>query len=317
MKTIELYLRVSDYRAWLDCRRKFYLTKVYGIQEDTDLTRVRPPGNADIGSIVDHGLNALFNDQGRVDLWGAHNVPVGAVNSQWAKEWGNAVELSSIMLDGFEEWWAEQEESATLETRGIQVEVEHRFGPFYVGPGRSYEVYVTLIGHIDYEAYDHKFNTLAANDFKTVATLGQHLKQVDVQMNIYALLLAYSRNEHVGIARHIQLRRVKRTARATPPFYGKRTIVINHAQLARAEILLIHALRDMVQLYPWNAEHADDARYYPSPTGECNWKCNVKSLCDMMDDGSDWDSIAVNAYNLSEEAPVLLRPRFQLDKEEV
>lgn len=317
MKPIELYMRVSDLRAWLDCRRRFYLQNVYGASEANSTAGVNPPGNADIGTLVDYGLNFLFEAKVRPSLSFAPNVPQNMPTDELAIEWSKAIDLADIMLDGFEEWWSEQPESAQLRTIGTQVEVSHRFGPFVVTPPGGiipHHAYVTIVGHLDLEAHDHKYDCLSVNDFKTVATLMQGPRQIDWQLNMYALLLSKVRGKPVGSARHIQLRRVKRTSRANPPFYGIKELVLGELQHQRAELLLRNMISDILSLTPWLSETPED-NFYPSPSGECGWKCRVESICAMMDDDSDWESVAESGFNILDEVPITIRPTYQADKE--
>ena len=92
------------------------------------------------------------------------------------------------------------------------------------------------------------------------------------------------------------LKKVKRTARATPPFYEDITIRHNKYALRSFWEQLQGVLHDMVTTRNALLTGGDPmALAYPNPTRDCTWQCPFINVCPMFDDGSDVES-AINDH---------------------
>jgi hypothetical protein len=94
------------------------------------------------------------------------------------------------------------------------------------------------------------------------------------------------------------LRRVKRTARARPPFYARETVQFNDTQLrnfyrhVHAVIQEICAIETRLAAVenggaPNPAVRVGDVHHDlcpPFPRADCAWSCDYRHLCPMMDD---------------------------------
>lgn len=89
------------------------------------------------------------------------------------------------------------------------------------------------------------------------------------------------------------LRKVKRTAKATPPFYGRHEVCFNEEQLTNAWTHTALVLDRMVEALQTveKGEMYHHIAMYPNPTRDCIWDCSFLPLCPMMDDSSDWKGV--------------------------
>lgn len=86
------------------------------------------------------------------------------------------------------------------------------------------------------------------------------------------------------------LRKVKRTARATPPFYEQIHIRFNPFAMRSFWTRIHGSIIDMLRVHDALGRGADPlAVAYPSPSRDCRWKCPFVSICPMFDDGSAVD----------------------------
>jgi hypothetical protein len=97
------------------------------------------------------------------------------------------------------------------------------------------------------------------------------------------------------------LKKVKRTARATPPFY--RDVYVHHNDFTlrsfwfqlQGVLAAILGVKDALDAGGDPMVHA-----YPSPTRDCSWKCPAFHLCPMFDDGSDVEAALSDQFEVSD-----------------
>ena len=93
------------------------------------------------------------------------------------------------------------------------------------------------------------------------------------------------------------LKKVKRTAKAAPPFYQEMTVRHNIYGLRSFWAQLQGVLRDMLATRTALLAGGDHQVYaYPNPTTECRWKCPFFTICPMFDDGSDVEAVINDDY---------------------
>jgi hypothetical protein len=101
------------------------------------------------------------------------------------------------------------------------------------------------------------------------------------------------------------LRKVKRTARAKPPFFERIEVRHNEHELDAYRRRLLGVARD-VQRAGSELTAGEDPMsvVYPNPTRTCSWDCDFFVICPMFDDGSRVDDAIASLY---EEADPLTR----------
>jgi hypothetical protein len=83
------------------------------------------------------------------------------------------------------------------------------------------------------------------------------------------------------------LKKVKRTAKATPPFYDQIEVRHNIFTMRSFWNRIHGVITDLMR----TRKALDDGEAaslvaYPSPSRDCKWKCQFFSICTMFDDGS-------------------------------
>lgn len=214
-------------------------------------------------------------------------------------------DLAHAMLEGYFEWLAE-----TAADQGIDVvapETKLEVNPNF--PGHDD---VRLLGKIDVRA-TRTFGADVARlvvDHKTVGDLTNPAKMLafDEQMLHYHLLeyLDLLNNgvpgEEAEVIRtdgalYNMLRKVKRTATANPPFYGRVEVRHNIETLRSYWSRVLGELEEIQALEAKLAANADPRQVaYPTPTKDCSWDCDFYHVCTMFDDGSRAEDMLVSTY---------------------
>jgi hypothetical protein len=185
------------------------------------------------------------------------------------KDFESEVELCRIMIDGYMQWIEE------------------------TGADADYEVVLPSETAITYE--------FRAGDYKTgdFGDLRAQLRQSD-QMLRYEIL----RRSKMPEARSDgmlfnMLRRVKRTAKAKPPFYDRMLVNFNQHQIESAWVrtmAVINDIREVEQRLLAGEDHRTVV--YPRWTRDCSWKCEFASICPLFDDGSRVDAMIDSYYEV-------------------
>ena len=151
---------------------------------------------------------------------------------------------------------------------------------------------VELQGKLDMRVRRKSDGVRMFRDWKTVGgslTDYANLLPMNEQILTYMLLETMQEDEsHRSEGGLFTLfRKVKRTARAVPPFYSQ--IEVRHNIFAlrsfwdRIHGTITDIMRTRTAL---DAGESHQFVAYPSPTRDCKWKCQFVSICTMFDDGS-------------------------------
>lgn len=214
-----LVLRQSDLKLWLTDRRDFYFRVFENLEP-----KERRVGVADIGTYTHEALKAHYlNSMDPIMAIAKLADEQSALFPLLADKLAAAAEFAQIIVTGYFEWLAE-----TGQDHGMRLmNVEDRLTAF-IGVYDSIEVYVT--GQPDIVMQDD-FDMIWIIDHKTVDSFEQitAVLDVDFQGQTYDFILRANGINSVGF-RHNQLRRVKRTARAVPPFYNRTEVTFNDHQ---------------------------------------------------------------------------------------
>lgn len=257
----QLVVRQSSIGTYLNCPRSWYLQYVRSglglekIEEDVS-------SNADIGTKVHKRLEAHYKDQPE---------PVF--------EPGDETLLSKLMVDGYVQWVADT--GADFGER--QEFIERRISL----PILDMDIEVSC--QLDRLVFDEITEEYIVDDFKTVGALGVSMLEVNQQLLTYVLAVEAS-GFPCRRGRITQLKRSKRTAKATPPFYERFEIYVtdemkkNHLLHLRATLRKMVRDLDLLSTGAWHQEIV-----YPNPSRDCSWRCPFVSVCPSMDDGSDWE----------------------------
>jgi hypothetical protein len=208
-------------------------------------------------------------------------------------------EMATLVVQGYIQWLEEDGADAHLTFISAEEELSVRF-PAQNVQDLSTEGEVRLLGKLDARFLDQRTAARVFMDHKSVQNFSDREKWVhlDTQFLFYGLIeyldiLERSADDQAstdwtdgGIVN--MLRRSKRTARATPPFYKR--LEVRHS---------IHELRnffsrtagEITRILQATAALESGVDHHlvcaPNPTRDCAWDCPYMQLCSIVDDGSD------------------------------
>lgn len=289
----------SEVKTWKRCRRKWYLGQHRG------LAPVRgddPTGPARLGTIVHDALEAIYAGEITPDEVARRvRVKVEEDLAAWpdkAEKIEKNGELAAIMVEGYVEWLADEGADEDLDVLGAEEVV-------------SYETDldghpITLRSKLDLRVRRRSDGARLFLDHKTVATFEEKIRllHMDEQMKWYALLdfLTRDEGERTDGALYNMLRKVKRSARAKPPFYMREeqrfSVNVLRSYYAQTLAEIGDILEAEAQL---EAGRDPNVIFRPNVTRDCSWDCPFVPVCPMLDDSrSHAESVIRSAYSESD-----------------
>lgn len=288
----------SEIQTWKDCRRRWWLTyyRELGIKRSED----KPVGARQLGTRIHIALCELY-EKGR--------NPLDVINEVYAEdeklfaEFPDKItdmrkeqDLAKAMLEGYIEWVAEEAADDGIELVAAETVIEVPSGVKGV----------TLRGKLDQRVVRKVDGARLFLDHKTVGDLTTpvRLLPLDEQMKFYHLLEKLDSMYKTGGdpqwrtdgGLYNMLRKVKRTATAKPPFYGRAEVHHNEAIL-RNTWIRVHKILEELVITRQALDDGADHQYMcpPRPSKDCTWKCDFFAVCPMFDDGSNIDGL-LNEY---------------------
>jgi hypothetical protein len=241
------------------------------------------PSLPDIGVLVHAGLEQYYGQTGNDPLEYVANRGRELIeaNPEYADQIFKDVEWALVMLQGyFDDWLPESGEDVGLEFVGAEIKTEAVVGPFI------------LRGKIDGRVRRERDGALLQLENKTVGDLVSLPKwaQSAPQYLTYDLLAYLTRPDGVptdGVLLNM-LRRVKRTARAKPPFYGRHEVRHNVAELENHYHHIIGiGLQIQAARQRLDAGESHHVVCPPSASRNHGYSCSCSGITTMFDDGSD------------------------------
>jgi len=286
----------SELKTWRECKRKWWLGTFRRLQLRPEF---ESQGAASVGTLVHAGMEARYSGlDWREPLSGAESAAVEmweeADPERLAKFRKNHV-LATIMLEGYDEWLAEEGADQFIKVIAPEQTV---MVPFAKILGRQ----TGLLGKLDQLIEDSYDESLGFIDFKTVQSVKVIPKKAprDEQFLHYSLLLRTAepdRRPMGGIWR--MLRKVKRTASATPPFYDEYRYRFNKHQLNAYFTRVHHLIGEILAAEAELQKGADPLVIMPpTPNESCDWKCEFKDVCPMFDNGDRVEDYVEEWYTL-------------------
>lgn len=272
----------SEIQTFKSCRRNWWLTYY---------RRLKPKhreytGALALGSRIHAALDEYYANG--VNLLDAHSALVLKDRAVLENDYldtsslDNEAELGRIMLEGYLQWVEENGIDNELEIISTE---EIITAPLFNGE-------VELQGKLDMRVRRKIDGARMFRDFKTVGgSLSDfaNLAHMNEQVLTYMLLesLKHGESSRSDGAIFTMLKKVKRTAKSTPPYYDQ--IEVRHNVFTmRSFWNRIHGtLEDMMRVRKALDSGANTAYVaYPTPTRDCKWKCQFFTICTLMDDGS-------------------------------
>lgn len=272
----------SEIQTFKDCRRRWWLTYYRRLKpRQTEYT-----GALALGSRIHAALDDYYANG--TPLLQSHEKLVEADRQILLDDYRDITtlegeaELGRIMLEGYLEWVEENGIDAELEIVSTE---ETIIAPLFNGE-------VELQGKLDMRVRRKADGVRMFRDFKTVGgSLSDfaNLANMNEQILTYMLLEATKTDEKERSDGGIftMLKKVKRTAKATPPFYDQIEVRHNVFTLRSFWNRIHGTITDLMRVrkaLDAGEDHAFHA--YPSPSRDCKWKCQFYTVCTLIDDGS-------------------------------
>lgn len=258
--------------------------------------------NLVVGNLVHKGMEDHYNGgdimENILQIEQEH-AAIGLLNTEVPYEPDANIELSKLMLEGYLEWVEESGVDANLIVTGVEEPLEVSLGEI---AGRE----VILHGRVDARFLDPDGNTLLL-DHKTTSNFGDLVDRrlrLNEQLLTYALLLRLSKGEEVHGAALNMLRKVKRSARAKPPFYSREFVYFNVEQIRNHYKHVVSVIEDILRLEDQLKEDSSltNPHAYTTVSKDCTWKCPFLAVCPMVDDGSNIEGALKALYKVKEAA---------------
>jgi len=205
-----------------------------------------------------------------------------------ARQYAESNNLERAMIEGYVQWLEETGADAELRVIASETSLSADLETSVNGVDRP----VRMIGLLDARVYRVTDNRRLFIDHKTVGefsgpavTLPQNEQML--HYDLLEFLNTKEGEERCDGALYNMLRRVKRSARAKPPFYDRIEVHHNVRELESYKRRMLATARDVmeaVDALDQGQHHLDVV--YPSPRPTCTWDCDFFAMCTMFDDGS-------------------------------
>lgn len=264
----------GELAAYRRCQRKWWLGYVRGLAKKG---RAAAPASAlQTGIDVHRGLQHHYGGGSRTESVEAAANPESA--------------LPEIMVDGYLDWLETDGADEGLEVDSVETTISASLR------GRELWARADVRGRQGgrYLLIDHKTCTSVNEYDSRIGLLTQPLHYLAVER-----LGGAEPVEWAGSFAYNLLKRVKRTAKANPPFYRRLPVYHTDAELKSYLGRAVHQSDEMAE-----KERALAAKpvvgpklAYPNPTRDCAWDCPFTAVCPMLDsDPAAAETVLEDAY---------------------
>ena len=223
-----------------------------------------------------------------------------ATQDDKVKKFNSESELGRLMLEGYMEWMDEENPDADLKVVGAETKlgyfIQEQDWNSVALPGfpAHFDSRVELIGKVDLQVMRLEDGSLATLDHKSAMAFSDYHKfaHLSEQLMTYTVLQRLDESHdgsRVDGGIYNLLKKVKRTGKATPPFYERIDVRFNQKTLDSFWIRTLATVRDIMAVRDAldnGADHRSVA--YPTPT--MDWKTGSSPffpVYSMLDDGSN------------------------------
>lgn len=273
------YINNSEIETFKECRRKWYL----GYFLRYDRAEEEYTGPLAIGNATHAILEAYYRGT---------TVPNWRERMRDPKE----IELVEIMIEGYHEWLEETGADAGLKIEAVE---EQLAVPLGVIRGRE----VSLTGRLDLR-FTTPDGRLYLVDHKTSASFNRTIGdlRMNTQLLRYAIMIHKVYGIHISGAIYNILRKVKRTAKAKPPFYLRETVHFSDTQFDN-EWKHTQGLVEEIMRAEERLNAGEDSHIVCPPSFDyqrCSWKCPFFEICPTIDQLENPNELLSTIYKKKE-----------------
>ncbi len=291
----------SEVQTFKQCRRKWWLAW------HRRLALKKPPvvGPAMIGDRVHRALEAVYAPGGPFldraalaieDVIERDRLAVAQCDEVTQEQFVKESDLERIMIEGYVKWVEETGADENLEIVASEQYVEANLQPFEHYGG------LKIIGRLDVVVRQRSDGAIRFIDHKTLDNFGRVTKtmRINEQSRHYQLLHWLThQTDRVGGVIFNMLRRVKRSARATPPFYAREEITHNRPVMESYYDRLVGEIWTILNTENELSSGVDHQVAVPPTVSQmCEWSCPFLNICSMFDDGSRVDDAIAQEYEV-------------------
>jgi hypothetical protein len=294
----DLRLSNSEMSTFRRCERKWWLSQYRRLQS----VNPQKPGSAlSIGNLVHDALANFYDPEVKADpvaFVDQHLTARLAADPMHEDELMKENNLVHIMLGGYVEWLAETGADEDIQVTGTERMVEV---PLVDG--------VNLLSKLDAPVERISDGAKLAFEHKTTGDLDGPLNKLKLDTQLLTEHLARfldaiekgatpeeAYDQCHGIL-YNQLKKVKRTAAAKPPFYARTDITHNIHELRNHwKHVLVIARKIQDRRTRLDAGESHHTVCEPNPTNDCTWDCSFFKICVLFDDGSDVEGAIAAMY---------------------
>lgn len=279
------------------CRRKWWLKHYRKLGHPKDYTSPTNVGSLVHGALEQYYLGAYGGAPEYLDpIQYVKETAIALIgeNPEFAEEIAKDAEFAGIMVDGYMDWLTETGADSLFDH--VEPEREIR-AQLWDG--------IDLIGKLDGKVTTTDGWT-GFLEHKTV----QNFTDIPAYAQINRQFLTYDLLEFLEIVEGgavpmplvdgavlNMIRKVKRTARAEPPFYARHTIQHNVEELRnhwRHVVGIALEIRTAERRLEQGTSH--QLVVPPTPARDCRYSCEFFTVCPLFDDGSDVESVLEFEY---------------------
>lgn len=305
---------ISNSELWTfrRCKRRWWL----GWYRHLRLKQERPVGARSIGSWVHKALERKYVPHGQVSEdprdalervltevytglstfleQQAKQANVEYIDAGLLDAFKKDADLARAMIEGYVQWCAETGADEGIEVISPEAIIT---APIDIA---AYARDVAIIAKIDVRVRRALDGVRFFIDHKTVGDLTSPVKTIHMNTQmLHYMLIERSQPEDTWVegALYNMLRKVKRTERATPPFYQRVEVRHNPHELVAYNTHMMSTTDDML-----TREMMLDAGFDPqvvappSYDSTCAWQCDFFAVCNMFDDGSRAEDMVAQYY---------------------
>lgn len=285
----------SGMKEYMEDKRKWMLNSLFGFKKRDE----SPVGPLALGSRVHSALEKLYTDgDGLLEEYARlaeidRELFMASPDGFWTDKvdaFNSEVEMGRIMLEGYQEWAEEEGLDADITVEAVEKSVSA-----LIKDGR-----VLLMGKQDLTIQDHMDDTRVIRDFKTALNMSDFdkISHIDSQLPFYQYVETLAEpGVRLDGGQYVVLRKVKRTARSKPPYYGVWRLRTNDHQLESIRLKVDGISEEMLETRDRILSGEDHRRVaFANPTRDTSWKNPYYNLYPLMDDGSDYIRMLQNEY---------------------
>lgn len=298
----KVFVSNSEIQTFKSCRRRWYLGTYLGLAQ----RKQKLYGPLVLGTRIHNALEAHYKnpDVSPVDEYNrllkietkVFLASEDAAFEETVNEFNSEAELGQLMLEGYVQWSEEENVDAAIEVVGVEEILMYHFNE--VDPR------VYLIGKTDLKVLWAFDKTVRLFDHKSAAASGfgdyEKYAYFSEQLMHYTLLeqLAGDPNLKVRGGTYNVLKKVKRSAKAKPPFYSRIHVSFNKSTMESFKLRLSGTIRDMMRVRD-ELDAGADHRSVAYASQKMDWHCGTCpffTVCNMLDDGSDAERMLEDKY---------------------